>query len=107
MSVAQVDRYESSTATSTVTNDMVAKNIKLICKRNIDFDAKNGLCKVARVENNQNVEKTKNQQQSNDSTDDTQTEEWHPTQGTRYIKTHLDDIHMNAARKERYYCVKE
>lgn len=96
MSLAQADRFESNNNNnngSAVTNGTTAtnKHIKLLCKRNITFDG-NGTCinKVARRQNENGaesepeteVEKQQQKQLQNG-------EDWHPTNGTRYLNIHL------------------
>lgn len=84
MSLAQVDRYENNSVnngTSMVPNDLVnTSNIKLICKRNIDFENVNGVRKVLRIDND-----NEQQQQQHNGSDRTQLEDWHPSNGTRYF----------------------
>lgn len=92
MSLANVDRFENSNCNHNNNNhngSVVAngtnKNIKLLCKRNIDFDG-NGNNKVARRQNENGAEQetaAENEQQKQQQNG----EDWHPTNGTRYLNT--------------------
>lgn len=81
MSVAQVDCNGSSLVGNEAVN---GKNIKVVCKRSIDFDSKNGVRKVPRVDI------TIEQPQDENENGETLPEDWHPTYGTRYINFWCD-----------------